>query len=138
MTIKHKIYGLLEEHNTRAGRLFELLIVVLIWLSVLEIILESYEHIERSYREWFSFFELFTVVIFSAEYLGRIWTADLKFPNLSPTRARLKFMTSAIGLIDLLAILPFFLPLLFRFDLRFIRVLRLFRLTTYIQNESIY
>ena len=71
---------------------------------------------------------LASIIVFTAEYLLRIWTADLLYPSLPPWRARLTYMKSAMALVDLLAILPFYLPMLLPMDLLGIRALRLFRL----------
>ena len=59
----------------------------------------------------------------------RIWTADLEYKHTpSSLKSRFKFLVSTYGIIDLLAILPFYLPLFFPFDLRIVRILRLVRL----------
>lgn len=83
----------------------------------------------ESYRSEFYYFEMFSVAIFTAEYLARIWTADLKYPTKKGSRAVMTFVLSPTALIDLFAILPTYLPLLFPIDLRFIRVLRFMRIT---------
>ena len=74
------------------------------------------------------YFEIISVVIFTLEYIIRLWsiTASRKYSH--PVRGRIKFIFSSGSLIDLLAILPFYLPMIIGFDLRFIRLLRLFRL----------
>lgn len=79
--------------------------------------------------------EAVTVVIFIIEYILRIFTADLLYPNLGPVRSRLKFIFSLEGMIDLLALLPYFFLMLpagivaFRI-LRVFRVFRLFRINS--------
>lgn len=107
---------------------FQKFIYTLIILNVLSLILASYKEIYTKYELFFEYFELFSVIIFSAEYILRFWTADLDFEKGTPFSKRIKFSLSAFGLIDLFAILPFYLPLLFPFDLRVLRILRLFRL----------
>ena len=69
-----------------------------------------------------------SVVVFSLEYLGRIWTCTLLENYSHPIKGRLKFIFSPIGLIDLLAILPWYLPFIMNIDGRILRLLRLFRL----------
>lgn len=101
-------------------------IQTIIILNLIMVMLESVENIEKNFQLFFHWFEVFSIAIFSAEYLTRIWTAD--FGSANPIKARLKFIFSFLGLIDLLAILPFYLPFLFSFDLRFLRIMRLFRL----------
>ncbi len=131
MKIKKKIFEILNTEKgskSKHSKYFELFIITLITLSIIEIILESYHSLAVKFQNQFRVFELFAVVVFSLEYLARLWTADLKYPKERKALARIKYATSAIGIIDLLAILPFYLPLIFKFDLRFIRILRVFRL----------
>lgn len=106
-----------------------LFIYGLIILNLLAIILESFESIRSNYETFFSLFEIFSVAIFSIEYLLRIISAGANAKNKeNKTRSRIKYLKSPLGIIDLLAILPFYLPLIFPMDLRVIRILRLFRL----------
>lgn len=131
MALKKRIFFLIDEEGRKKSpwnRFFHLSIMSLILLSVTGIILESFAPLQESYGIIFQLFEWFTVAIFSVEYLLRVWTADLKFPDDAPWRARLRFILSPMGFIDLLAILPFYLPFFFQFDLRFIRILRITRL----------
>ena len=72
--------------------------------------------------------EVASVGIFTVEYLLRLWTADSLFPELSPVRARLRYVASGMAIIDLLSILPFYLPAVIPVDLRILRILRLVRL----------
>jgi voltage-gated potassium channel len=129
--MKKKIFEVLDEYEKSSnylGKVIDISIIILIILSIIAIVLESFEVINTKYSLIFKYFELFTVIIFSIEYVLRIWIADLKYPDLSKSRARIKFVFSTTGLIDLIAILPFYLPFIFSFDLRFIRVLRVVRL----------
>ena len=101
----------------------------LIVLNVVAIILESYKEIHDVYGGVLYLFEVFSVIVFSIEYLLRLWTAvyeNFKKPFLGSRK--LHFVTSKFGIIDLLAILPFYLPLFMTLDLRVLRILRLFRL----------
>lgn len=122
--LKRRTYYLLNEHP-----LFIRFIYGLIITNVVALILESYQEIRLPLGTFFWYFELFSVIVFTIEYLLRVWTADLAVHDpVSAFRKRLAFVFSFLGLIDLLAILPFYLPLLFPFDLRIVRILRLFRL----------
>ncbi|QWX85587.1 ion transporter [Cellulophaga sp. HaHaR_3_176] len=100
-------------------------IYTLIVLNILALILESYDELRTKFNLAFYFFELFSVIVFTVEYFIRIWISDKTKEN---KRERLNFAFSTSGIIDLLAILPFYLPFIFPFDLRVIRILRLFRL----------
>lgn len=121
--LKNRVYNFIN-FNT----IFINFIYGLILLNVIAIILESYIALRKEYSDFFYYFELFSVIIFSIEYLLRLWTADLEYKQGSKFSKRFRFVTSKYGIIDLLAILPFYLPLLVPFDLRALRMLRLFRL----------
>jgi len=86
--------------------------------------------IHAKYHMAFWYFEVFSVAVFTVEYLARVWSCvDLpEIKDRSALVGRLRYMLSPIALIDLIAILPFFLGLYLTFDLRFLRVLRLLRL----------
>jgi len=131
MSLKDKIFEILDggdRKKTRLNKQVNGLIMGLIILSVIAIILASYAPLRERFGIVFTVFEIFTIIIFSVEYLLRVWIADLKYPKLSKLKARLKFTCSPMGLVDLVAILPFYLPFLLIFDLRFIRLLRILRL----------
>ncbi|QXP59109.1 ion transporter [Olleya sp. HaHaR_3_96] len=117
-----------EKGNAKGEDLLDYFISILILINVLAIILESYKEIYTSYKAFFTVLELFTIIVFSFEYVIRVWVSDLISPELSPTRARLKYIFSFMGIVDLASILPFYLPFIVSLDLRIIRLLRLFRL----------
>lgn len=122
--MKKKIYELINKNP-----IFIKFIYGLIILNVISLILESYNKLRISFSDSFYYFELISVIIFTIEYLLRLWTSDLdKSINASSFNKRLKFGFSTLGLVDLIAILPFYLPFIFPFDLRIVRILRLFRL----------
>ncbi len=100
-------------------------IYALIVLNIAALILESYEELNAKYGRFFYLFEVFSVAIFTVEYLARIWVSD---KTKEDKKERLNFAFSTLGIIDLIAIIPFYLPFIFPFDLRIVRILRLFRL----------
>lgn len=124
---KKRIFEIISraEEGDRTSEIFDWTIMALIALSIISIILESFEDIYARHQPMFHLFEAVTVFIFAIEYLLRIWTADYLFPEVK--HPRLKYIFSFMALIDLFAILPFFLPF-FSADLRFLRMMRLFRL----------
>lgn len=129
---KQKIWELVEavEHSDRKGKFFDwfdITILTLISLNVLAVILETVQTIHDNYSVYFYWFEIFSVIFFSVEYILRVWSSNSQPKYEKPFRGRIKFMLTPMALVDLLAILPFFLTFL-SFDLRFIRTLRLFRL----------
>ncbi|MBT6994255.1 MAG: ion transporter [Candidatus Cloacimonetes bacterium] len=76
----------------------------------------------------FPYFELFSVIIFSIEYLLRIWSCTINDEYGNNFLRRIKFVVNPLSLVDLVAILPFYLPMFIRVDLRMLRILRLFRM----------
>ncbi len=111
-----KIKRTVEESDTKAGRIFDLFIQFLIVLSLVSFSVETLPDLSDSSRDILYIIEAITVAIFTVEYLSRLIVADKK----------LKFVFSFYGLIDLAAILPFYIAS--GVDLRAIRIFRLFRL----------
>ncbi|MEM6262427.1 MAG: ion transporter [Bacteroidota bacterium] len=103
----------------------ELGIIVLICLNVFLIVLESFPSIREANKDAFFAFEVFSVVVFTAEYVIRLAMVVYYHPN-SRWRTGRQHVFSFMSLIDLLSILPFYLP--FVLDLRFMRMLRLLRI----------
>lgn len=128
--LRIRVYTILErgeKHDTKSVY-FDYFIITLVLLSVISTIWESYPAAQEKYGEYFHGFEIFSIIIFTIEYLLRLWTAPLKYPYLSAWKAYLKYIFSFLALIDLLAILPFYLPFLGVEDLRLLRMMRLLRL----------
>lgn len=122
--MKKRIYDFIE-HNP----VFIRFIYGLIILNVVSLIIGSYKEVREMNTRFLDAFELFSVVVFTIEYLLRLWTADLNDQYTGGSfHKRMKFVFSTYGLIDLIAILPFYLPLIFPFDLRVVRILRITRL----------
>lgn len=106
---------------------FDVFIIALIVLNVVAIVLESIVSIKMEFETYFLNFEIFSVIVFTVEYVLRIWTADLIPEYSKPVRGKIKYVLSPLAVIDLLAILPFYLPFV-GIDLRLLRVLRIFRI----------
>lgn len=130
------LYQLLERSDPGSGkgRWVDIALIVLIALNVIAVTLETVESIYTRFAYWFDAFDLFSVAIFTLEYLARLWVSaeNPRFSN--GWRGRLRYALTPMALIDLLAILPFYLGLFFNADLRFLRALRLlrvFKLTRY-------
>ncbi|MDH3708905.1 MAG: ion transporter [Cyclobacteriaceae bacterium] len=130
MALKKSVFNIIDENRveSRVGRSFNLFIISLILLNTLAIFLESFESIEAKYSKELYVFEVVSVVIFSIEYLLRLWTAQLKYPGKSKWGALVRYLFSFSAIVDLLAILPFYMPLIIPIDMRFIRVLRILRI----------
>jgi voltage-gated potassium channel len=130
---KRRVYEVLEvaHPDDRLSRLVDRSLIMLIVANVAAAIIETVEPIQLRYQAQFRTFEVFSVAIFSVEYLLRMWICDkhLSLMDDGPLRARLKFAVTPYALIDLAAILPFYLALFMPFaDLRLLRIFRLLRL----------
>ena len=111
-----KIKQIIEESDTKAGKCFDLFIQLLIVISLISFSIETIPDLSKTTKIVFRYIEIITVLIFSVEYLLRLLVAGKK----------LKFIFSFYGIIDLMAILPFYISS--GIDLRSIRILRLLRL----------
>ena len=116
----------------RTSRIWDLSLFSLVVLNLIAVALESVPTLQISYGTWLYNFELFSVVVFSVEYIARVWSAPAKrgvdFTD-SPLKSRVRYIFSFYGLIDLVAILPFYIQALFPgLDLRVLRALRLLRI----------
>ena len=129
MQLKKRAYEILEvaAPADTTSRLFDIFILSLIVLNVVAIVLETVEFVYEMSPFFFRSFEVASVLIFSVEYLLRIWSCTASSNYASPVYGRIRFALTPLALIDLLAILPFYLSFL-DLDLLFIRALRLFRL----------
>ncbi|GAF05957.1 ion transporter [Saccharicrinis fermentans] len=129
MKFKKRIYRLVEKgsHGKKINLIFDYVIMSLIVLSITSIILESIKEISSDFKIFLEWFDIFSVAVFSIEYLMRLYVSNQTHPASNKFKSVLKFVFSMNGLIDLFAILPFYLPLLIKIDLRFLRTLRLIR-----------
>src|SRR5581483_1480832 len=129
--IRRAVYELLEQGpiGERRTRFVSRIIILLIVINLVTAALETVPVLEAAYGPEFATIEWISLVIFSAEYLARLWCAAEHTPtrHLSAMRARLAFMVSPAGLVDLLAVLPFWLGIFFALDLRFLLVFRIIR-----------
>lgn len=114
--MKEFIRSFVEYNKSKRSHYFAYLIQFLIVLSVITFSIETLPNLDPQYRSLLSIIELVCVIIFTFEYISRIYVSEKK----------LKFIFSFFGLIDLFAILPFYLS--FGVDLRSLRIMRLFRL----------
>ena len=111
----------------KASRVFDIGILSLIFLNVVAVIIGSVQSLQERWGSFLNVFEIVSVVVFTVQYVARLWscTADPQFNR--PMRGRLRHVFRMMSIIDLLAILPFYLPFL-GIDLRSLRVLRLLRI----------
>ncbi|TCJ16590.1 ion transporter [Flaviaesturariibacter flavus] len=128
--MKRRVFTFLDPSETEhpAEKWVDAAVIALILANTVAVILETVEPLYQRNRVFFDGFESFSVAFFTAEYLLRLWTVTANPKYRHPIQGRVKWMVSSGAIVDLLAILPFYLPLLIGYDLRFIRLLRLTRL----------
>jgi voltage-gated potassium channel len=117
------------------SKIFDVSILFLILINVIASVLSTVQKLSSEYNLLFSHLETVSVIIFTIEYLLRLWTVTLKPGFEKPVLGRLKYVFTAFSIIDLLAIVPFYLPMLIKVDLRFLRALRLLRLFRLLKLE---
>ena len=98
---------------------------MLIIANIIAMVLESHKFIQAQFSQFFYYFELISILIFSFEYIYRIITSYKESKWLGVKN----YVFSFFGFIDLISILPFYIKQFVLLDGRFFRILRLFRLT---------
>ena len=136
--IRNRIYHMLEPHRKgdHLSQVFDLFLIVLILLNTIAVMASTVESLHRHWHPQLYAFEIFSVVVFTLEYLARVWSATSAPQTVSYRQApyrkswqqRLRYMFTPMALVDLAAILPFYLSMFIAFDLRILRLLRLTRL----------
>lgn len=129
------IGDIIFEHNTRYSRLFDILLLIVILMSVLLVMLESVDSVRFAYGGTLRALEWVFTFIFTLEYIIRIWVSY----------NRPKYMRSFFGIVDLLAILPSYLSLFFVGfqygivirSLRLLRVFRILKLVQFVDGASV-
>lgn len=121
--LREKIHNIIFEAETPIGRAFDIALIGLILFSVLVVMAESVKELQELYAEVFFWIEIITTIIFTAEYLLRLWVV----------RSPMKYATSFFGIVDLLAILPVYLMFFlggtsFFLVIRALRLMRIFRI----------
>ena len=126
---RKRIYEIIEvaREGDRESRIFDLFILSLIVVNVMALVFGTVQEIYFLAPMAFEYFEIFSVIVFSIEYLLRIWCCVESPRFQGAIQGRLRYIFSFLGLVDLVAILPFYLPFVAA-DYRFFRAVRLFRL----------
>lgn len=128
-TRRQSVHRLLEpiESPSTFERTFEIAMGALILANVVVAIADSVDGFASEFRAAVAWFETFSVIVFTVEYLLRIWTSVEAKQFERPIVGRLKFLVTPMALLDLFVILPWYLPST-TLDLRFVRVVRLVRM----------
>ena len=129
-TLKEKLFIIIFEADTRAGQLFDKTLIFLIVLSLVVVVVDSIESFSSEFHVSLNILEWIFTIVFTLEYIARIYCAQ----------NRMKYVKSFYGIIDLIAILPTYLAMIFPelhalIDvrvLRLIRIFRIFKLTEYV------
>ena len=127
--MKKRVYAWLEPSPNASSRekAISISILLLIVLNTVAVILESVASIGIRFAGLFQLFESLSVGVFTVEYILRLWSCTVDPRYSHPVFGRFRYAISPMGLIDLIAILPFYLPKLIVTDLRILRILRIFR-----------
>ena len=127
--LRQRIYEVLEHGwaGTPLSRAVTAAFIALILINLAAAVLESVPEYESRYRAWFSAIETVSLLIFSIEYGLRLWVAGAYDRNARPFRASIAYARSFSGVVDLLAIAPFWIGLFVPVDLRAVLIFRVFR-----------
>lgn len=140
--IKRGVFDVIQPSAAATGRrrvvsgIFDSTIMALIVFSVLSVFICTFKIPDWLFRILIRI-EFVSIIIFTVEYALRIWTANLLYPELNPIRARIRYITSPMAIIDLISILPFLVPVFHTYNLvgvrvfRLVRLLRIFKLNRY-------
>jgi len=133
-SVREKVYNVIrdDDKNDLSGNIFDGIIITLIIVNVIIIFLDTFKNIPNNITDIFLYIEIVTIIVFSLEYAARIWTAKYLYPKEIYIVAVIKYIFTVEALIDIFAIIPFYLPFLFPIQnlifLRILRFLRFFRL----------
>jgi len=127
--MKRWIYDTIKDHSdTRPGHIYNIVMSAIIVVNVVFILIDTMPSNPAGLASVSRIVEVASVIIFTIDYVVRLWTANLMFAQMGPIRSRLRYVVTGMAIIDLLSILPFYLPALVPIDLRILRMLRLIRL----------
>ena len=131
--LKKQLYEIIFEADTFAGKLFDIILLIVIFFSISLVMLESIDSINAKYNTFFNYSEWTVTALFTIEYIARIWLLDKPF----------KYIFSFYGIIDFLSIIPSFLAVFYVGaeslsvirGLRLLRIFRILKLSRY-SNEG--
>ena len=131
-SFKQKVHEIIFEADTANGKLFDVILLAAILLSIIGVMLESVDEIDKKYHELIMAFEWGFTILFTIEYFFRIYAVNRPF----------KYIFSFMGIVDLLAIIPTYLIFIFPAvhwmsvirAIRLIRIFRIFKLSRYLRG----
>ncbi len=125
------------------GRAYDLVNLGAILINLVVSVLMTFEDLNASYGGLYLTIEAITVFFFAVDYILRIYTAPVKYPEKGTARAIRKYVCSIEGIVDLLSFLPYYLPIVFpagavAFRLfRIMRIFKLFRINSYYDSLNV-
>jgi len=131
--LKRRIFEIIQIGSVEdtPSKAFDIIIAAVIIVNVLAMFLETFDQMAR-FKAVFDVIELVAIIVFCAEYILRIWTADILYPDETRGKAILRYISSFEGIIQLGTILPFYFFsgfVVFRM-LRVVRIFHLFRINS--------
>ena len=129
MSLKQTVFDVIQpdKGNSLSSRLFDLTLTALILVSVVTVFAVTFD-LPGEVRDVLETLEDGASIVFTVEYLLRIWTADRLYPKMSSGKAKIRYVFSFMAIVDLLAILQFWIPKIFPSSMLGMRALRLIRL----------
>ncbi len=126
--LKHRIYNIIckDENHDILSKIYDIFSIILIVSSVVVLIVDTFA-LSDAVRNALHIYEYVVASIFVLEYLLRIWTAPIEYPDVREDKARMKYIFSFMAIIDLLSILPVFLTQLDA-TLAIVKILKLFKI----------
>lgn len=123
---RKRSYQILEIEHHGLAFFVNTILMLFIALTLVVVFIETIPTIHQLYNGWFYGFEVVSLIVFSFEYITRVWASAEINPD-KPWASRLNYILSPLALIDFLAIAPFYFGLFIQIDTRYLRVVRLLR-----------
>lgn len=127
--MKQRIFEIISVagKGDKLSKIFDITIISLIFINLFIAFLDTFT-LSSNITKFYYTIEIISIIIFTIEYLLRIWTTNLLYPDKSRSMAIIKYIFSFSSIIDLLAILPFYMQFFFPYNLLALRSLRLLRM----------
>lgn len=144
MTLRKRIFEIIQPDNgtSKLSRIFDRIITALILMSVVIVFAGTFD-LQPCARRVLFVIESIASIVFTIEYVLRIVTADFLYPGSGAFTSRVKYVTSPMAIVDLVAVLPFWLPMILPGTmlgiraLRLVRLLRIFKLNRYFDGMKL-
>ena len=106
MKIKRRIYEIISppKNGDVPSIIFDISIIIVVITNVLIVIIDTFHDVPASVQNIFPIIDTLTLIIFTIEYILRLWTADFEYPNKNRFQARIKYIVSFMAIIDLMSI----------------------------------